>query len=346
MATATRGALKRALPKDFEDNTLRSSTTGGQPAPFMAHISQFQFQGEAGEVTTTQSRISFKSAKAGQPSASTATESPKKKRKANASKTTQPATTDLTVSPKKKRVSSKYEPEDGKYAHLKSLPDAIDSSLLVLLVGHNPGVKTAETGEAYSHPSNWFWKLLENSGLTDRKCLPSEYTNLPSLYCLGTTNIVERPTKDTGELSKAEMVAGTPILEAKIRRHRPEVVCMVGKSIWESVFKYKQGRWQKKDEFHYGWQDEKYNMGVSEEDSEENGPKWAGAKVFVATTTSARCAFFKPGDREVIWKPLGDWVKQRRIEKTLESAERRTPTAFSTESEVLNVPPGGSPVDN
>ena len=127
--------------------------------------------------------------------------------------------------PKKKRTSSKYA-GPAKYAHLSPLVDILEPNLICVFVGTNPGVQTAVAGHAYAHPSNHFWKLLHSSGLTDRRLKPEEDRSLPGQYCMGNTNIVERPSKDAAELSKEEMAAGTANLEAKFRKFKPEAVCM------------------------------------------------------------------------------------------------------------------------
>jgi hypothetical protein len=62
-------------------------------------------------------------------------------------------------------VSKSYAPPS-KYAHLpQTLPDAIAENLLVLSVGHNPGVKTATAGHAYAHKSNRYWRLVSLEGI-------------------------------------------------------------------------------------------------------------------------------------------------------------------------------------
>jgi thymine-DNA glycosylase len=215
---------------------------------------------------------------------------------------------------KKRRASSKYAPPE-KYAHLAPLTDILEPGLICVFVGFNPGVKTATSGHAYAHPSNMFWKLLHSSGLTDRRCRPEEDVNLPRLYSMGNTNIVSRPSKDVAELSKEEVVDGTPILDAKIRRYRPEAVCIVGKSIWESIWQYHHGRKPTKAQFSYGWQDEKHNMGHLPVEGEDDDDDWPGARVFVATSTSGLSAYPRPPEKEAIWKPFGEWVQKRREER-------------------------------
>ena len=125
---------------------------------------------------------------------------------------------------------------------------------------------------------------------------------------MGNTNIVARPTRNGSELSKAEMDASVHVLENKIRKYKPEVVCIVGKSIWESIWRVRHGKAIKKDEFRYGWQDDKESMGV------DNGD-WKGSNVFVATSTSGLAASLLPAEKERIWRELGLWVEQRRTEK-------------------------------
>ncbi|UPX13298.1 Thymine-DNA glycosylase [Ascochyta rabiei] len=220
------------------------------------------------------------------------------------------ASSSLSPRPRKKqRKSSKYA-DPSKYAHLSPLVDILEPGLIGVFVGTNPGVSTALHGHAYAHPSNHFWKLLHSSGLTDRRLAPSEDRSLPTKYCVGNTNIVSRPSKDAAELSKDEMSEGTRELERKFAAFRPEAVCIVGKGIWEAIWRFKYSRNMKKEEFRYGWQDEKHNMGRVEGEAE-----WVGSKVFVTTSTSGLAASLKPAEKEAIWRPFGQWVQQRREER-------------------------------
>ncbi|TQB76082.1 hypothetical protein MPDQ_000846 [Monascus purpureus] len=192
------------------------------------------------------------------------------------------------------------------------LRDTIPPNLVLLLVGVNPGIMTGVTGFAYAHPSNLFWKLLHSSGITSIRHPPSDTYKLPELYSVGNTNIVERPTRDASMLSKAEMNAGVPVLEAKVASQRPEAVCLVGKSIWEAVWRVRKGRAIRKEEFRYGWQDEEENMG--------KGDGWKGAPVFVATTTSGLAAGMSMQEKEAVWAELGKWVVRRREERAASAA--------------------------
>ncbi|QRD82339.1 putative mismatch-specific thymine-DNA glycosylase [Aspergillus flavus] len=187
------------------------------------------------------------------------------------------------------------------------LRDTIPPNLTLLLVGVNPGIMTGATGYVYAHPSNLYWKLLHWSGITAIRHPPSDTYRLPELYNIGNTNIVERPTRDASMLSKAEMDAGVPVLEEKVAKQQPEAVCLVGKSIWEAVWRVRKGRAIRKEEFRYGWQDESENMGRSE--------RWNGAPVFVATTTSGLAAGMSMAEKQAVWNELGKWVNSRRAAK-------------------------------
>ena len=211
---------------------------------------------------------------------------------------------------KRNRTPSGYAPPS-KYAHLNGLPDAVAPNLLVFFVGLNPGIQTAVTGHAYAHPSNMFWKLLYSSGITPRACRADEDRQMPELYSLGLTNIVGRPSRNGAELSKQEMDDGVAALEEKARCWRPECMCIVGKSIWESIWRVRHGSNVGKA-FKYGWQDDSENMGVIP-------GEWAGARVFVASSTSGLAATLSPAEKQRIWSELGAWVKIRRAEREKES---------------------------
>ncbi len=223
------------------------------------------------------------------------------------------------------------------YAHLpQTLPDAVAPGLLVLFVGLNPGVATARAGHAYAHPTNLFWRLLHRGGLTPGVCAAADDAALPARHALGLTNIVARPSRSGAELAPRELDAGVAALGAKCARWRPEVACLVGKGIWDSVSRvrrYDDGRDGDGDgeakakgkgkavAFAYGWQPDHVRMGVVEDDdaeSEGGRGRWPGARVFVASSTSGLAATLRPEEKERIWKELGDWCIRRRKERAEE----------------------------
>ncbi|KAI5287900.1 hypothetical protein KEM52_001390 [Ascosphaera acerosa] len=95
---------------------------------------------------------------------------------------------------------------------------------------------------------------------------------------------------------------------AKVAAARPEAVCFVGKGVWEAVWRVTHaGRAIRKEEFCYGWQHERENVGRAD--------GWDGARVFVATTTSGLAAGMTPAEKLAVWKELGVWVRARRRDR-------------------------------
>ncbi|KAK8194120.1 uracil DNA N-glycosylase Thp1 [Zalaria obscura] len=281
---------------NLPETGIETDADAATPASFNGRLSRFQYAGKDKASGDTASDL---------PETETTRSSPLKRPLS----AVQSRTSNSPSPAKKRRATSKYAPPS-RYAHLPPLVDILEPNLICVFVGTNPGIRTATAGHAYAHPSNLFWKLLHSSGCTDRRLDPTEDVDLPRLYAMGNTNIVERPSKDAAELSKEEMAAGTPILEEKFARYRPEAVCVVGKGIWEAIWRWRHGRNPKKEEFRWGWQDEEENMGRVEG---ERG--WDGAKVFVTSSTSGLSASLRPHEKEAIWKPFGEWVKQRRAER-------------------------------
>ncbi|EWC48559.1 hypothetical protein DRE_01781 [Drechslerella stenobrocha 248] len=244
--------------------------------------------------------------------------------------------------PKKKAArSSSYAPPS-KYAHLNGVPCQLSDNMLCMFIGLNPGVATAQAGHCYANPSNLFWRLMHKGGLTTRQCRPQEDVILPKEFNLGTTNIVSRPTASQAELSQEEMDDGVAELERKCRQYRPEAVCLVGKAIWESVWRSRHGGTKiTKAQFKFGWQDAKENMGVDK----KNG--YPGAKVYVVVSTSGLCAGYSLEYKIQLWTKLGDWVNQRRAERAAAAAEVATEEeggpalASGTEEDPTPDPDGG-----
>jgi len=330
--------MKPELSEAPTDSPVEGSDANGTPPPpsFKNHLKlqDFLFTGSGLAGLRRSPRLSTTPAKpeleTRPPITTTTPKSSPTKRKALSLPPSDTSTPQSSPSPSKKpkraksKSKSSYAPPS-TYAHLAPLPDAIGPNLLVLFIGLNPGIQTARTGHAYAHPTNLFWRLLHSSGVTPRLCSPTEDRTMPSLYSLGLTNIVSRPSRNGAELSKEEMDAGVAILEAKARRWRPESMCVVGKSIWESLWRVRHGRAIRTEEFRYGWQEECENMGRGKraEDEVEEGVdysrEWKGARVFVASSTSGLAATLSHQEKQRIWRELGSWVEERREQRAAEA---------------------------
>jgi TDG/mug DNA glycosylase family protein len=117
----------------------------------------------------------------------------------------------------------------------KRLPDRVRVPVRLLLVGINPGMRSAQVGHHFAGPSNRFWKLLYESGLVPEPIRWADDHRLPE-FGIGITNLVARPTPGIDALSRSEYAAGECSLRRKVRRWRPLVVAFVGVTLYRAVF--------------------------------------------------------------------------------------------------------------
>ena len=114
------------------------------------------------------------------------------------------------------------------------LRDRIGPGLRILFVGINPGVRSATTGHHFAGFSNRFWKLLFESGLVPEPITSVDDVRLGE-WGYGVTNLVARPSPGIDDLKPAEYVDGWKILERKIRRYKPEIVALVGVTLYRAI---------------------------------------------------------------------------------------------------------------
>jgi mismatch-specific thymine-DNA glycosylase len=114
---------------------------------------------------------------------------------------------------------------------MSALSDYLDYHLKIIFVIYNPGEKAFALGHHYAGRGNQFWRLLYDSKLTPRLYKPDEDSKLVHLG-YGLTNIVARPSRSSSDLMKRELQAGAEFLREKIRRYKPQLVCLLGKEVY------------------------------------------------------------------------------------------------------------------
>ncbi|XP_018326033.1 uncharacterized protein LOC108737596 isoform X2 [Agrilus planipennis] len=127
----------------------------------------------------------------------------------------------------------------------RTLPDHLAANLDIIIIGINPGLFAAYKGHHYAGPGNHFWKCLYLSGLTKEQMTADEDYKLLQVG-IGFTNMVQRPTKGSADLTRKEIKEGSQILLEKLRKFRPKIAVFNGKLIYE-VFSGKK-------DFHFGRQ--------------------------------------------------------------------------------------------
>jgi TDG/mug DNA glycosylase family protein len=180
---------------------------------------------------------------------------------------------------------------------LPPLRDCIRPPLRALFVGINPGIRSSQTGHHFAGASNRFWKLLHGSGLVPEPIGYLDDRRLPA-WSFGITNLVPRPTPGIDTLRPAEFGAGEQALRRKIRRAKPQVVVLVGVTLFRALFKRRPG--------------EPVALGLQRERLE-------GGRVFVLPNPSGRNANYSYEEMLAAFKALRRWLAANR------SATRRRP---------------------
>ena len=165
---------------------------------------------------------------------------------------------------------------------MHSLPDYLQPGLRLVFVGFNPGMRSAAVGHYYAGPGNLFWPLLYETGLLPEPLTYAEDHRILE-FGIGLTDLVQRPTRSSAELSLAEARAGVPQLQAKLATYAPRVVCFNGKGVYA---------WYSNRPVALGLQDE--TIGT--------------AHVFVVPSTSARNGRWQRAEKAVHFQALRQFV--------------------------------------
>ncbi len=126
-------------------------------------------------------------------------------------------------------MSERAGPDRGPFG------DLIGPHLRTLIVAINPSTLSAGIGYSFSSPSNPFWRLLHESGLTPIRLQPSEEHRLLD-FGLGLVSTVRRATPSASALSLAERRAGAARVRDLVERHRPRVVVLLGLTLYPIFF--------------------------------------------------------------------------------------------------------------
>ena len=113
--------------------------------------------------------------------------------------------------------------------------DVVTDRPRILFVGINPGVTSGKVGHHFAGPANPFWRLLHVAGLVPVELRADEDQRLVEWrYAL--VNLCPRPTKVASELVRKELLRGRKLLVDKIRVMKPEIVALVGVTLYPIVF--------------------------------------------------------------------------------------------------------------
>lgn len=114
----------------------------------------------------------------------------------------------------------------------RTLPDHLTPNLDIIIIGINPGLFAAYKGHHYAGPGNHFWKCLYLSGLTPEPMTADDDYKLLNVG-IGFTNMVERATKGSADLTRKEIKRGSQVLLEKLQKFKPKIAVFNGKLIYE-----------------------------------------------------------------------------------------------------------------
>jgi mismatch-specific thymine-DNA glycosylase len=115
---------------------------------------------------------------------------------------------------------------------MRTLPDYLRKGMKLIIVGCNPGERSARVGHYYAGRGNQFWPLLYESGVVPEMLSYNDDKRLVE-FGVGLTDLVKRPTKGMEEIERQEFAEGRVLLAQKLEELKPRVVAFNGKSVYE-----------------------------------------------------------------------------------------------------------------
>lgn len=166
---------------------------------------------------------------------------------------------------------------------MRTLPDYLRKGMKMVLVGANPGDRSARVGHYYAGRGNQFWPIMYESGVIPE---PLGYEDDRRIleFGIGMTDLVKRPTRAVEEIERQEFAEGRVLLAQKLEDLKPRVVAFNGKMVYEKF----TGRPCK--------------LGLQKE-------KLYGAQVFVLPSTSGLNAGTERGVKTRYFKKLAALLK-------------------------------------
>ena len=115
---------------------------------------------------------------------------------------------------------------------MRTLPDYLRNGMKLVIVGCNPGDRSARVGHYYAGRGNEFWPMLYESGVLP-ELLEHRDDKRMIEFGVGLTDLVKRPTRGIEELRREEFAEGRILLGQKLDQYAPQVIAFNGKTAYE-----------------------------------------------------------------------------------------------------------------
>ena len=116
---------------------------------------------------------------------------------------------------------------------MRTLPDYLRNGMRLIIVGCNPGDRSARVGHYYAGRGNEFWPLLYESGVIP-ELLDHRDDKRMIEFGVGLTDLVKRPTRGVEELQREDFAEGRILLAQKLEQYAPQVIAFNGKTTFEN----------------------------------------------------------------------------------------------------------------
>lgn len=115
---------------------------------------------------------------------------------------------------------------------MRTLPDHLRKGMKLVIVGCHPTESSVRVGHYYAGRENEFWPLLFDSGVVPE---PFDYRDDKRVieFGIGLTDLVKRPYKTDGELTREDFAEGRIVLSQKLEEFAPRVVAFNGTLTYE-----------------------------------------------------------------------------------------------------------------
>ena len=115
---------------------------------------------------------------------------------------------------------------------MPTLPDHLRRGMKLIVVGCNPGDRSARVGHHYAGRGNEFWPLMYDAGILP-ELLEAKDDKRVIEFGVGLTDMVKRATRQADEIDREEFAEGRVLLAQKLEELAPRVVAFNGKMVYE-----------------------------------------------------------------------------------------------------------------
>jgi double-stranded uracil-DNA glycosylase len=102
----------------------------------------------------------------------------------------------------------------------------------LIVVGCNPGDRSARVGHHYAGRGNEFWPLMYDASILP-ELLEAKDDKRVIEFGVGLTDLVRRATRSPDEIDRQEFAEGRILLAQKLEEFAPRVVAFNGKLVYE-----------------------------------------------------------------------------------------------------------------